>query len=423
MHIVTNASPNSEIADRIVRARVRMIMRLPFFGNVAIRLTPVEISEESYGVIPTAATDGRIMLYNPEFISTLTDEQLIGVIGHEMLHAALYHTEKTRTGNRQSMIWNMACDYVINWMLVGEGNAANACGDISSIDGVLLDEKYAGMSAEQVYDILIEEMPEPTEFDLHIVTGSISAQDKGEGGKVTYKIVPVGQDGAEGDGSSEGDTMLMEELKQAVISAAAMAERQSGGYVPQGIGRRIREWMDSRVDWRTLLATELSDLVRNDWSWTKPNKRSWGTNCIMPSLHNGERISVAIGIDASGSISETDLAKFMSEVKGIMETYQDFEIHVWSYDTAVYNYQVFTQDNLSDIDSYEVTGGGGTAFEASYNFMEENNIHPQQYINFTDGYPGGGWGNPDQVDTIFVIVGSEVVPPFGRYAHYDKLAA
>jgi predicted metal-dependent peptidase len=127
-----------------------------------------------------------------------------------------------------------------------------------------------------------------------------------------------------------------------------------------------------------------------------------------------------VAIDTSGSIGEQELKIFLSEVKGIMESYDDYRISVWSFDTDVYNLQEFTQDNMSDIMEYEPKGGGGTDFTANWRFMKDEQIEPKKLIVFTDGMPFGEWGDPDYCDTVWIIKGNPgVEPPFGIWAHYE----
>ena len=115
-----------------------------------------------------------------------------------------------------------------------------------------------------------------------------------------------------------------------------------------------------------------------------------------------EAIDICVGIDASGSIDQQTLKEFLSEVAGIMQQYDDYQIHVWSYDTQVYNVEVYRADEGRDIASYQAKGGGGTDFNASYEYMKENDIVPKTYLNFTDLYPCGSFGDESYCDTIFV---------------------
>jgi len=113
----------------------------------------------------------------------------------------------------------------------------------------------------------------------------------------------------------------------------------------------------------------------------------------------------------------------LSEIKGIMEEFKDFNMKVWCFDTKVYNEQDFDGYCAEDIHEYEIMGGGGTEFDCNWEYMKENDIQPKKFIMFTDGYPWGSWGDEDYCDTVFIIHGNDKVePPFGTFAYYDEPA-
>ena len=137
---------------------------------------------------------------------------------------------------------------------------------------------------------------------------------------------------------------------------------------------------------------------------------------------NAETIDVACAIDMSGSIGLDDARAFLSEIKGMMDQYDSYRINLWSYDTKVYNHVVITQDNAEDLLTYVPKGGGGTSYEVNYEFMRDSDINPKQFINFTDGYPNSGWGEPEFCETLFIIKGNtKAVAPFGQTVIYEKL--
>jgi len=144
-------------------------------------------------------------------------------------------------------------------------------------------------------------------------------------------------------------------------------------------------------------------------------------DAVMPGMNREPEIDICVFMDASGSISETMLKEFLGETSGIMEQFGNYKIHVGSFDTAVYNMQVFTSDNLEDITQYEIKGGGGTDFECMFSYMKENEIEPKRLVVFTDGYPCGGWGDENYADTVWILHGTtSIVPPWGQHAYYDE---
>ena len=146
-------------------------------------------------------------------------------------------------------------------------------------------------------------------------------------------------------------------------------------------------------------------------------------DAIMPGMRNDDMIDIAVAVDMSGSIGEAQGRDFLSEVKGIMESFDQYRIHVFCFDTAVYNPQQFDSENLEDIADYELVGGGGTDFDAIFNYLKEDQIEPKRLVVFTDGYPWGSWGDENYCDTVWIIHGDRNPnPPFGTWALYENAA-
>jgi predicted metal-dependent peptidase len=387
----------SKTRDRITKARVKLLLHHPFFGNLATRLKIVDASDR----IPTAAVDGRNLYYNDDFVTKLTDGELIFLIAHEVMHCVYEHM--LRRNERDPQIWNMAADYVIN-----RGLERDRIGDVIKAVPILLDRKFDGMTTDEVYDDLMKnavkiQMPLDVHMDL---TGD-------------------GKDGNEdGDGKGLGRKMtederkaLRDEMKDAVIQAAQSA---GAGNLPTGVERILKDFTEPQMPWQELCRIQLTSMIKNDYSFTRPSRKSWHTGAVLPGMLPAEEVDVCIAIDTSGSISNDMVKDFLGEVQGIMGTFDSWNIKIWCFDTQVYAEQDFTSDAGDDIATYEPQGGGGTMFEANWAYMKEHDINPKQFIMFTDGYPCGDWGDEDYCDTLFVVHGNRnIVAPFGVTAHYE----
>ena len=133
------------------------------------------------------------------------------------------------------------------------------------------------------------------------------------------------------------------------------------------------------------------------------------------------QVDICVAIDMSGSIGDAQARDFLSEINGIMGQFDQYKVHVWCFDTAVHNPQVFTSDDLVDIRDYRLAGGGGTSFDANWAWMKENNIEPKRLVFLTDGYTYDGWGDAQYCDTIFVIHGNPgCTAPHGITTHYTE---
>jgi predicted metal-dependent peptidase len=217
--------------------------------------------------------------------------------------------------------------------------------------------------------------------------------------------------------SPEERERVRQEVKQAIINAAQSAE---AGQLPLGVERMIKQFTNPVMPWRELIQTNLTSAIRTDYSWMRPSRRSWHMDAIMPGMTPGEEIDVHVAIDMSGSISTKQAQAFLGEISGMMESFDGYKVHVFCFDTEIYNPQDFTSENMDSVENYEPMGGGGTDFTAIFDYLKETGKEPKRLIVFTDGYPCGSWGDPDFCDTTWIIHGDpNPNPPFGQYAIYD----
>lgn len=379
------------IVDKIVVARVGLLLRHPFFGNMATRMKLVDASDWC----STAATDFRNFYYNREFFEKMTPRQVEFVVAHEILHCVYDHM--SRRESRDPQIFNIACDYCVNGLLKRE-----RIGDDPPVK-FFHDRKYDGWSAEQVYDEIYNKYDEEELAALGQLLDEHLDPDKQKDGQPKH--------------SKEELRKIRDEIKEAMIQAANAA---GAGNVPGEIGRMIKEMTEPKMSWRDLLQQQIQSTVKSDFSFSRPSRKGQMTGAILPGSNFEDTIDVCIAIDMSGSISNAQAADFLGEIKGIMQEYKDFKIKVWCFDTKVYNEADFDGYTADEIDTYEPEGGGGTEFDCNWDYMKEHDINPKKFIMFTDGYPWGSWGDEDYCDTIFIIHGNDsIVPPFGAYAYYD----
>jgi len=381
------------IVDKIIIARVGLLLRHPFFGNMATRMKLVDASDW----LQTAATDFRNFYYNREFFEKMTPRQVEFVVAHEILHCVYDHM--SRREGRDPQIFNIAADYCVNGLLKRE-----RIGDDPPVN-FYHDKKYDGWSAEQVYDEIYNKYDEEELKQL---------------GEMLDQHLDSESDGKDGQPKHSKDDLrkIRDEIKEAMIQAANAA---GAGNVPGDIARMIKEITEPKMNWRELLRQQIQSTIKNDYSFSRPSRKGQMSGAILPGTHFDTKIDICIGIDMSGSIGDEQAQDFMSEIKGIMEEFKDFQIKVWCFDTKVYNEQDFDGYTADDIDGYEVMGGGGTEFDCNWDYMKEHDINPKKFIMFTDGYPWGSWGDEDYCDTIFIIHGNDtIVPPWGQYAYYES---
>ena len=397
-----------EVLDKIIVARVGLLMRHPFFGNMATRLKVVEASDWC----PTAATDGRHLFYSVPFFANMTNKEVEFVIAHEILHCVYDHM--TRREKRDPQIHNIAADYIVNNILVRD-----KIGDKPKDIPIFQDFKYDGWTSEEVYDEIFskydeEELKQLGQLlDEHIDWDKDGDDQSNGGGKKQKK------QGDKPSYSKEELRKIRDEIKESMMSSA---QSTGAGNLPKEIQRMIKELTEPKMNWRELLQQQIQSTIKNDFTFSRPSRKGWHTGAILPGLNFQDTIDLCIAIDMSGSISNEQAQVFLSEVKSIMDQYQDYQIKIWCFDTEVYNEQDFDAAN-DDLLSYEVQGGGGTDFDANWRYMKDNDIVPKKFIMFTDGYTWDSWGDADYCDTIFVIHShhnKELEAPFGITTHYEN---
>jgi len=394
-------SEKAKIIDKLITARVGLLLRHPFFGNMATRMKLIEASNWC----PTLATDGRHFYYNLGFINKLSPKECEFGFAHEVLHNVLDHLG--RRDGRDPVLSNIAADFAVNQILKDE-----RIGVRPSFIQIFQDDRYRGKSYEEIYQALYDNAEK---IDISALGELLDEHldDNDENGN-------GGDEGEKGDGpikiSAEERKKIRDEIKEAMVAAAQSA---GAGKVPAGVLRMIKEFTEPKMDWRQLLRMNIQSILKSNFSFSRPNRKSQHSGAILPGMLNEETIDISIGIDMSGSISDEQAKDFLSEVKGIMDEYVDFKMDLWCFDTEVYNYAKFTMDNADEIMQYEVKGGGGTDFDANFNFMKNEGIEPKRFIMFTDGYPCGSWGDEDYCETLFIIHGNDsIIPPFGQVAYY-----
>jgi len=408
---VTDPRVDSAARDKLVTARVGLLLRAPFFGNLATRL----VLTNADAWCPTAATEGRNFFYNSEFINKLSLKELEFLFGHEVLHVVYDHMG--RRGDREPRLWNIADDYCVNADLI-----EHRIGEKINKVPILYHSKYQGMSAEEVYDDLYKNA-DKIDIDK-LMEQLLDDHLDGDGGCDECTCDSNGSGNKPGNGrpklTKEEKKQIRDEIKEAVLAAA---EAAGAGNVPGNIKRMIKDLTAPVVNWRELLQQQIQSIIKNDFSFARPSRRSWHMDAILPGMKNAQTIDICVAIDTSGSITEEDLKIFLSEVKGIMDMYDDYRVHIITWDTQVYNPADFTPDTNQDITTYEPGGGGGTEPHCVWNYLKENEIEPKKLIMFTD-FCFFGW-SPEDVqdycDTIWIIKGNpNAKPEFGIWAHYEE---
>jgi predicted metal-dependent peptidase len=365
---------------RIQKSRTRLLLDHPFFGTLLFRLGAHPCTS-----IETMATDGVSLFYNPGFVETLNAAELAGVLAHEVMHPALEHT--TRRGDRDPKRWNMACDYAINPMLVDAG--------LTLPKDVLLDERFRGMSAERIYNLIEEQENQnpsngnPQNQDQPGAGGPPAheghrSDDSNTDGEPTAPSTPggIGQvlDAPEAE-DGEGKTVAEQSREWQIAVEQAENVTKLAGKMPVGAVRTLESAQAARVDWRELLRRAWSDTIPSDYSWIHPNRRHVWAGLYLPGVICEGVGEIAVAVDCSGSVSARQLGLFEAEIRSILAGQRPRQVHVLYFDADV-----------NKVESYQAgepialtpAGGGGTDFRPCFDWLRERSILPQTLVFLTD---------------------------------------
>lgn len=423
---------------KLVKARTRLLLERPFFGSLCLRMEPKEDRH-----CATAWTDGRTLGYNPAYIAGLRDEQVQGLMAHTVMHPACQH--HTRRRGRDHKLWNMACDYAINWILLDAG--------IDLPPKYLDNPAYHGLTADEIYSDLRSRGGEEDRPSLSDGEGESDGEvewdglqgktgdgnelgDKSESGTGEAGGDGKVEDGAAGDDPGElgseqsGDPGGSGEVRDGELQTEGGASDESGsdenwelalaqaaqnaretGDLPGGLERLIGEVLEPRLDWRELLSRYISDRARDDYGWTPPNKRFLHTDVILPSLSHQKLPEVVLALDTSGSVTEAEMNRFAAEVSSILEAF-DTTIHVVHCDSAVQHSDTFGRCDLP----LELVpkGGGGTDFRPAFTWVEKEGLDPACLIYLTDLESFGFPEREPEYPVLWARVGQGgTVPSFG----------
>ena len=333
-----------EKADEYLRhAKIDLMTKSVFLSTICLSLKH-NFSEN----IPTAGTNGLAIIYNPEFLTNLTAPERTGLLAHEVWHVAFNHLGRMDT--RDKIIWNKAGDYVINYML-------NTAG-FKIPEGGLLDSRFHDMTTEQVYDIIKDEPnddPEGEEFFVDLLDPPEGSDPIDVNDKIT-------------------DIIIKAHLQSKI------AEKDKSE-IPSEISRAIDDLINPKLPWYQILSRFISDMVKDDYTWMKPNRRYF-PDYYLPSQYSPTLGNVIVAIDTSGSVQQSELTEMLSEIENIRDTFKPEKLTIIDCDAEIHNvHKIEKYDNILDI---EFHGDGGTDFQPVIDYCNEN--EPEVLIYFTDLY-------------------------------------
>ncbi len=373
------AAPTVDIlrneARRLAALRLELLDCHPFWGHLLLQVQFVPALS-----LPTlAATDCRNHIwYNPKFTHHLDFRQLGFVLAHEIGHH-LFESLARREG-RNPHLWNCATDYAINRMVAAMATDRGPlyrppAGKVPGLGDVrpLLDKRFDGMTAEQIYDRLWAEAPptEPTTITLELPRGPGAGKVADHHGGIDVHLpnrLSAAERGA-----------LLDR-----ISAAVDAHRASehDAELPPGVERLVDGLLPPSVPWQRLLARYVGGVqAQADYSYARPNRRWLLEDLLVPGLHSEDPGRVVVAVDTSGSIGPkllqamaSELGRLCTLVPQVTVLIADAQVHT---EVPMHQLPAFLQRQV-------FKGGGGTSHKPVFEWIAQRRLQPELFIGLTD---------------------------------------
>ena len=367
-------------AEQILsKAKAKLLVEYPYFGTLASKIElVVNDNLESF------KSDGLKLEYAQEYLESLELAEVEFILANGAMHASLAHQQ--RKNNRSGWLWQMATDIAINDMLIQNGLALPY--------GAQYRKRFAGMYAEEIYAELKADILRDDE-DLEYEADDIEdVEDKNT--------------------QSKSQEQIQEELLQEALFAQEAISLLESKYtqeeMPASIERFFKLQENSQVDWREELREAIEMHFRDDFVMMPPSKKLLSQGIYLPSsISNTFRLVIAI--DSSGSIDESLLNTFLSEVDFLLSLVQNYEITLLVCDDKIHSVTQFYTGDALRVSSLK--GGGGTDFRPVFSYVEENIDMPKLLLYFSD--LEGIFPNEPPSYTVKWVVPKELQAPFGEF--------
>jgi len=367
-------------SPEITKAIVKLLIDHPFWGYCALSLEPVEKKDMP---MPTMGTDGRRLFYDLNFVKNSSQDELMGVIAHEIGHIVLYHLPRRQ--NREPLRWNIAPDFAVNTLVRKEFTLPS---------GVLYNHEYEEKTAEDIYNHIKVVKVGMSTLDSHDDWDKWDKEGEGEG---------KGEDGEGKKGGGEitvtGD--LEQQWREKVAQAANQARMQ--GKLPAHLQTVVDGILQPKLAWKEILRDMVTSCAKSNHRLVPPSKKHLWRGIYLPST-TGEELNIGVAIDTSGSISDDEIKEFLSEVKGICDSYENYTIYLFSCDAEIHQrWEIHPFDPLPTV----MEGRGGTDFREP--LKEAEALPITSFVYLTDLY-GTFPDKEPPFPVIWVAVSDQPVP-------------
>ncbi len=390
--------------EKIQKAKARLMLEQPYFGTIASSLKLEQNNE-----LLTFLSDGEALRYNSEYIDRLNIHEVEFVMANGAMHSVLKHQD--RSAGRTKWLWQTATDYVVNSMLVNNG--------MQLPEYANYEKKFNGMYAEEVYQMLRDEMMDDAfgmeeqlqqimkDDDVHNENIQMQQENVASPDATDSKYDNDSKDKEETSSeSTQNSEALSKELKEQFEQIFQKLNRQ--GTLPQDLKFVVPEYFSHKVDWREFLYGYIATYSKSTYSFVPPNMKYLYRGIYLPSL-SSDLLRIVISVDTSGSVDETLLSTFLGEISSIMQSYPNYEIDLITADAKIQSHNVFLPGESLD---YTISGGGGTDFRPVFQYVDQQINYPTLLLYFTDGM--GTFPKSEPSYDVMWVMPKELDVPFGE---------
>ncbi len=412
----------------IAKARTSLYFDLPFFGWILSQLEVYPVRDDPR--IPKFAADNRRIYINTKFFEILSIPQIKTILLHLVIHIIMKHGERM---NRNKTIWSYAID--VNTLLIIEETFRRMTDNYGYTsmelfqswdldDTSKIPDFLKSKSVIEVYNVISNYVTNFINVDTKIPPNNIPTTVL----KELHNYCNIGKPCSFIDVYEEVWKNMpmklykldMDRMSGLIRSAYNM--QKSHGYIPGAIQEVIDQLIKPRIPWYVLLNQYIQKVIMSDFSWVPPNRRLLAKGIILPSTIK-EFIEVVVALDTSGSISDDELTKFVSEAHSIIVSFANVKMHIIECDAEIQDVMVIEEGECIDgrklpWEGKPISGRGGTSFIPVFDYVAEQNIAPDLLIYFTDGY--GDFPDEEPAYTTIWVMTTNVEPPWGNLIKYEE---
>ena len=385
-----------KIEKKLSEAKARLLVEKPYFGTLAANLTLKENEDQQ-----SFLSDGTLFEYNPDYLESLSIDELGFALSNGAMHAALAY--ENRKNERISWLWQLSTDYAINALLVQNG--------LELPERVNYERRFDGMYAEEIYAMLKDEIQNENFSDDESNETGFNENNERHHNEIQS---PDQEEAKEKNRPQMEVENTLQEERFEQLQEEALQKADAHGELPEGIERFVELKHQSIIDWREKLHHALDRHYRNDYRMMPPSKKLLYSGIYLPSLYS-ERLNLVVAIDSSGSVDEVLLSSFIDELEALLLSFNDVSVELLICDDRIRSHQSIVGGERIE---YQLQGGGGTSFQPVFEFIDSADFACNLLLYFTDLEGIFPYRAPDY--ETFWISSEDKEIPFGEIILLEK---